>query len=154
MPTNDIYNTIVVHNRLTTGGMPTADQIRSAAVEGFTAVVNLATDHPGESLEDEAALVRSLGMAYYNIPVVWSAPQAADFTAFAALMQQLGDQKILLHCAANYRVSAFYSLYAWKHLGWTEAQALAFRQPIWDDGETYPAWQAFIDEVSLAIRNS
>jgi protein tyrosine phosphatase (PTP) superfamily phosphohydrolase (DUF442 family) len=150
MATQDIYNYIQVNETLSTGGQPTEDQIRSAGPEGFTTVINLATFHPGESLEDEAGLVRSLGMAYYAIPVVWSNPQNSDFTAFEQVMQQLPTGKALLHCAANFRVTAFYSLYALKHLGWSQAQAEAFRAQIWE-GSEYPVWEQFIGDLTKLI---
>ena len=150
MATQDIFNYIQVNETLSTGGQPTEDQIRSAATEGFTTVINLATFQPGESLEDEAGLVRSLGMAYYAIPVEWSSPQHSDFAAFEQVMQMLPPGKTLLHCAANFRVTAFYSLYALKHLGWSQAQAEAFRVQIWE-GSDYPVWAQFIDELTGLI---
>jgi protein tyrosine phosphatase (PTP) superfamily phosphohydrolase (DUF442 family) len=141
--TSSIYNHIKVNDWLSTGGQPTAQQIQDAAAEGFTTVINLATTNPRYSLPDEEGLVHSLGMAYYHIPVDWENPTDADFDAFEQLMRQLPRAKILLHCAANFRVSAFYSLYAMKNLGWTAQQAVQFREPIWQ-GSDYPTWEAFI----------
>ena len=85
-------------------------------------------------------------MTYHHIPVVWDNPQESDFAAFERLMQQLSAEKTLIHCAANYRVTAFYSLYAQKHLGWSAAQAAAFRASIWEGGD-YPVWEKFIDHI-------
>jgi protein tyrosine phosphatase (PTP) superfamily phosphohydrolase (DUF442 family) len=150
MGTQDIFNYIQVNETLITGGQPTEDEIRSAAAEGFTTVINLATFRPGDSLEDEAGLVRSLGMAYYAIPVVWTSPQTSDFAAFEQVMQQLPPGKTLVHCAANFRVTAFYSLYAIKHLGWSQAQAEVFRAQIWE-GSDYPVWDEFIGKLTQQI---
>ena len=111
MSTDSIYNFIRVNERILTGGQPTAEQLRAAAEEGIQAVINLATYNPEHSLENEQGLVQSLGMAYYPIPVIWDQPKEADFEAFEAALDALGDQKVLIHCAANYRVTAFYSLY-------------------------------------------
>ena len=150
MTTQAIYNYIQVNETLSTGGQPTEDQLRSAVTEGFTTVINLATIDDGKSLEDEAGLVRSLGMTYYAIPVEWNNPQTSDFTAFEQLMRQLPTGKTLLHCAANFRVTAFYSLYALKHLGWLQAQAEAFRAQIWA-GSKYPVWEQFIGDLTKQI---
>jgi len=150
MSTQEIYNHIRVNDWLITGGQPTEDQIRDAAAEGVQTVINLATINPRYSLPDEEGLVRSLGMNYYHIPVVWSAPTLSDWLAFEKMFSELPPQKILLHCAANYRVSAFYSLYAMKHLGWSEAQADDFRAPIWSDGN-YPVWDALIRQIKNHI---
>lgn len=150
MSTQDIYNHIRVNESLITGGQPTEEQLRDAAAEGVQTVINLATINPRYSLPDEEGLVRSLGMNYYHLPVVWDAPTFDDWRAFEKLLNELPPQKILLHCAANYRVSAFYSLYALKHLGWSEAQADAFRAPIWSGGN-YPVWDELIRQITQHI---
>lgn len=146
MATQDIYNYRKVNDHLVTGGQPTEEQLRDAAAEGFEAVINLATLQPGRSLEDEDGLVHALGMAYYSIPVVWDHPTIEDFQRFEAVFSRLAETKTLLHCAANFRVTAFYSLYALKHLGWSEEQAETFRQSIWQ-GSDYPIWEQFIRDV-------
>jgi uncharacterized protein (TIGR01244 family) len=139
----DIFNAIQVNERLVTSGQPTEEQLRAASAEGFTRVINLAPVEPERSLPDEAGLVRSLKLDYIHIPVIWTDPKPSDFAAFEQAMNESPESKTLLHCIANYRVSAFYSLYAQKHLGWTEAQADAFRAQIWR-GSDYPVWEAFI----------
>ena len=82
MSTQEICNYRKVNDQIITGGQPNEDQLKSAANEGFTTVVNLATLDPDYSLPDEAGLVRSLGMAYHHIPVDWEAPKESDFEAF------------------------------------------------------------------------
>jgi protein tyrosine phosphatase (PTP) superfamily phosphohydrolase (DUF442 family) len=148
MASSDIYNYIKVNDELITGGQPTAEQIRSLAEEGFTNVINLATFNPAESLENEAELVVSLGMNYYPIPVVWGNPQPADFEAFEQVMLHLPAGKTLIHCHANFRVTAFYSLYAQKHLGWSAQQAEEFRARIWKDSH-HPVWDALITRLMI-----
>jgi len=146
MTTQNIFNYRKVNDQLATAGQPTETQLRSAAEEGFKVVINLATETPNRSPEDEAGLVQSLGMAYHHIPVEWENPKESDFAAFEAVMEGLTGQKTLIHCMANYRVTAFYGLYAMKHLGWTEEQADAFRADIWQ-GSDYPVWETFVREM-------
>jgi uncharacterized protein (TIGR01244 family) len=153
MSTQDIFNFLKVSDQLSTGGQPTADQLKSAAEEGFTAVINLLPSHQRTALTDEAGLVRSLGMVYHNIPVEWGNPKEDDFEAFENLLGSLPKGKTLLHCAANFRVTAFYSLYAMKHLGWSEAEAEAFRAQIWK-GSDEPVWEQFIAKMREKIRRS
>ncbi len=150
MSTSEIYNYLKVNDQVITGGQPTADQFRSAAAEGFVTVINLAVNEPDRTLEDEAGLVHSLGMAYYHIPVEWEHPTQADFASFEYLMGQIPSGKVLIHCAANYRVTAFYSLYAQKHLGWSAAQADAFRATIWR-GSHIPVWEQLIDQIKAQM---
>lgn len=152
MSTTDIYNYRYVNDQIITGGQPTEEQLRAAAAEGFTTVINLATIDPGRSLADEGGLVQSLGMAYHHIPVAWDNPQARDFAEFENVIQQLPPTKTLIHCAANFRVTAFYSLYAMKHLNWSEAQADEFRASIWT-GSDYPIWEKFVSEMKMKIRS-
>lgn len=146
MSASDIFNFIRVDDSVSTAGQPTAGQLQDAAAEGYTAVINLVPSNPPHTLPDEAGLVAELGMAYHYIPVNWGEPTAADFAAFeralGALLATPGE-RVLIHCAANFRVTAFYALYAQKHLGWSEAQAEALRARIWA-GSDYPQWEQFI----------
>jgi protein tyrosine phosphatase (PTP) superfamily phosphohydrolase (DUF442 family) len=144
--TQDIVNYLKVNDELITAGQPTVEQLRAAASEGVTVVINLATLNPRYALADEAGLVESLGVAYFHIPVPWENPTENDFKAFEAAMDQRPPGKTLLHCAANFRATAFYALYALKHLGWSEQQAEAFREPIWK-GSHEPVWERFIAEM-------
>jgi protein tyrosine phosphatase (PTP) superfamily phosphohydrolase (DUF442 family) len=150
MSTQEIYNYREVDEQIITGGQPTESQLRSAAADGVQAVINLVPFQPGRSLPDEPGLVQSLGMDYYPIPVEWEHPKVSDFAIFELVMQGLGGRKALIHCAANFRVTAFCSLYALKHLGWSEAQADTFRASVWR-GSNYPAWEAFIAELKTQI---
>lgn len=150
MSASEIYNAITVSEGILTSGQPTADQLRSLPEEGFTTVINLAPIESPQSLADEAGLAQALGLHYYHIPVEWAAPQESDFQAFEQVMTHLPPGKTLIHCIANYRVTAFYSLYAQKHLGWTTSQADGFRALIWE-GNDNPVWKAFIDRIKRQI---
>ena len=143
MAVQEIFNYVKVNEQVSTAGQPTEDQLRDLAADGFTAIINLAPVNPPYTPADEAGLARSLGMAYVHIPVGWGNPTDADYDAFVQAMNRLAGQKLLIHCAANFRVTAFYSLYARRHLGWSAEQAAAFRSQIWA-GSDYPIWEAFI----------
>jgi uncharacterized protein (TIGR01244 family) len=150
MSIDGIYNVVEVDDRLITSGQPTEDQLRAVAAAGVDTVINLAPHDSQNALPDEPALVHELGMAYHHLPVAFANPTEADFAAFEQVMDALPpDGHTLLHCAANFRVSAFYTLYAMKHLGWSVEQAEAFRAPIWDDSD-YPVWETFISELRIA----
>jgi len=148
--TEDIRNYHKVDEQVITSGQPTEAQIRAAAEEGVQVLINLATIDPRYSLDDEAGLAQSVGMEYHHIPVVWEHPTLADFEAFVAVMRQVQDKRKLIHCAANYRVTAFYSLYAMQDLGWSEAQADALRAVMWQ--REYPVWEAFIQDMKTRIQ--
>ncbi len=147
MSTRDILNYQAVDDRIITSGQPDETELRAAAAEGFEAVVNLAPhDLERSPVADEAGLVRTLGMEYHHIPVTWNDPHDEDFTAFCRTLDGLQGRSVLIHCFANYRVTAFFSLYALRRLAWTEAQANRFMSIVWVRGE-YPVWDAFIDRL-------
>ena len=143
MSTEEIFNYVKVDDRISTAGQPTENQLRDAAAEGFTTIINLAPVNPPYTPANEAGLARELGLNYIHIPVAWNNPTDADFAAFERAMNETAGDRTLIHCAANFRVTAFYTLYARKHLGWSEAQAAALRDRIWA-GSDYPVWEAFI----------
>ena len=150
MSTEDIRNYYKVDERVITGGQPTDGQIRAAAEEGVQVLINLATIDPRYSLDDEAGLAQSVGLEYHHIPVVWEQPTPADFDAFVEVMRQTQDKRKLIHCAANYRVTAFYALYAMQELGWSEEQAGALRAIMWQ--RKYLVWDAFIQDMQTRIQ--
>ena len=150
MGTPTIYNYRKVDEHHATGGQPTEEQLKAAAAEGFATVINLATIDPRYSLKDEGASVAALGMKYVHIPVPWDRPSEADYAAFEQAMQSAGEGKTLVHCAANFRATAFYSLYAMKHFDWSRTRAEEFRASIWR-GSDFPVWEDFIRRIQSTI---
>jgi hypothetical protein len=63
----------------------------------------------------------------------------------------LEDRKVHVHCAANYRVSAFYSLYALRKGRIDEKEADAIVRDVWDPAE-HPVWAAFIADECARLR--
>jgi hypothetical protein len=56
------------------------------------------------------------------------------------------DKKILVHCQANFRATAFIAMYRILRQGWTQEHAMADMHQIWDE-EDYPIWKMFIDDT-------
>lgn len=154
MDTDQIINFIRIDERIATGGQPTEAQLAAARDEGFQAVINLApvgkADPRIPRVEDEAGVLAGLGIDYRYIPVEWSDPRLKDFAAFSQAMDELADRKILIHCAANFRVTAFFSLYAMKRLGWDVERADALIARVWESQPGYrmdETWKSFIARV-------
>ena len=151
MSIDEIYNARQVDDHLLTSGQPTEEQLRAVAAAGIDTVVNLAPHDASNALADEPGLLRALGLTYHHVPVVFANPTEEDFAAFEQVMAELPpESRTLVHCAANFRVSAFYGLYGIKRLGWSVEQAEAFRAPIWD-GSDYPVWEAFISQMQQRL---
>ena len=153
MSIDESYNFRRVDERLTTSGIVNVEQLNELRDEGYDAVINLKPDIEAEIGADEGAIVQDQGIAYTYIPVDFDAPTHADFEAFAAAMDAHAGEKVHVHCAANYRVTAFYSVYALERGLWTEDEAARFVRDVWDPSE-FPAWQAFIADEQARITGS
>jgi protein tyrosine phosphatase (PTP) superfamily phosphohydrolase (DUF442 family)/predicted kinase len=140
----DIVNFRRLSDHLITGGQPTEAQLALAAAAGAEVVINLGRLDPAYALSDERGTVGALGLIYEHIPVVWAEPTAADLDAFFAAMERYAGRRLFVHCAANYRASAFNMLYRVLRLGWRIEDARPDMDVIWDPAE-YPQWQTFIE---------
>jgi len=141
----DIYNFRPIEDTLSTSGQPTEAQLRAAAAEGYDVIINLALhDHPRYSLPDETALVEGLGMVYVHIPVQFDDPQEDDLLAFIEAMERHKNKKMLVHCAANMRVTAFLGLYRVIKQGMGEIEAFEPMRSVWEPDEV---WSSFISRM-------
>jgi protein tyrosine phosphatase (PTP) superfamily phosphohydrolase (DUF442 family) len=141
----EIINFVPLTDNLLTGGQPTEAQFRDAAEAGVRVVVNLALSSSDNAVPDEPGLVRSLGMEHIHIPVRWDDPKPGDLKQFMDEMDARQGQKVLVHCALNYRVSCFVALWRIMRLGWEPEKAFEPLHIIWDPAG-YPVWEQFIAE--------
>jgi uncharacterized protein (TIGR01244 family) len=146
MSIEEAYNFRRIDDRLTTSGLVSREQLAELRDEGYDAVVNLLPDSNDRAVHDEGKIVQDQGLDYVYIPVDFDAPTRADLDAFTDAMDAHAGQQVHVHCAANYRVSAFYALYALQRGTCSDAQADAIIRDIWDPAD-FPAWQALIDDV-------
>ena len=121
------YNFRRVSDRVTTSGIVPVEQLEELRDQGYDAVINLKPDIEAELGADEGQIVRDQGIDYIYLPVDFDAPTHADFEAFAEAMDAHDGQQVHVHCAANYRVTAFYGVYAVERGLWTEDEADRFR---------------------------
>ena len=140
---NDIYNYLYYHDKLSSSGMPTVEQMKSVAEAGVQLVINLAPHDVLNAIQDETELVESLGMTYINIPVNWNTPNEDGLNIFMDAMDAYMDKKIHVHCEANFRASAFITMHRILRLGWNAEEAFGVMHTIWDE-DAYPVWKMFI----------
>ncbi|HEX5838968.1 MAG TPA: protein tyrosine phosphatase family protein [Anaerolineales bacterium] len=140
-----IYHYLELTENLLTSGMPTAEQMKEAAEAGVQVVVNLALATSQGALPEEEKLVQSLGMKYIHIPVEWNNPTRQNLDDFFTTLESHPDEKMLVHCQANYRVTCFVTLYRILRQGWDKDEAFAVMNKMWNP-EDFPVWQQFIDE--------
>jgi protein tyrosine phosphatase (PTP) superfamily phosphohydrolase (DUF442 family) len=142
----DIYNYLDYHEKLSSSGMPTAEQMQKVADAGVELVINLAPHDVPNAIPNEGELVESLGMEYINIPVNWSTPTKDGLNVFMDAMDANKDKKIHVHCEANFRASAFITMYRILRLDWEPEKAFAVMHTVWDE-DAYPVWRMFLEDA-------
>jgi len=138
-----IYNFKQVDDRLACSGQPTEEQLKGVADNGYQVIINLALTGTKYSLPDEAKSVAGLNLVYHHIPVVFDNPQLSELEEFLTLMQQHAEEKILVHCAANYRASCFTGLYLLATQQLNQDEMTDFIENTWQPDAV---WQQFVDE--------
>uniref|UniRef100_UPI004047CE08 protein tyrosine phosphatase family protein n=1 Tax=Aliarcobacter sp. TaxID=2321116 RepID=UPI004047CE08 len=106
-----ILNYIKINELISTSGQPKIEEFKIIAQEGFEVVINLAMYNASNAIENENKVVTDLNMSYFHIPVNFEEPTLSDLKLFLNVLQSLGANKVWIHCAKNYRVSAFMYVY-------------------------------------------
>lgn len=143
MTVDQAFNFVAVSESVSTAGLLDERQLSSLREEGYKAVINLLPHDSEYAIEREPDIVAKQGIEYFYVPVDFSAPSEADLDEFYAAMDACRDRKLLIHCAANYRVSAFFGIYAYENLGWSASSARDFISSIWRPDER-PPWGEFV----------
>lgn len=108
---NKILNYIKINELISTSGQPKIEELELIANEGFEVVINLALYSSSSAIKSENEIVTNLNMSYIHIPVDFEKPKISDLKLFLNILQALGANKVWIHCAKNYRVSAFMYVY-------------------------------------------
>ena len=126
-----IINYHKVSDTISTAGQPTRSELELLSENGFDTVINIAMDDSGGAIPEEEKIITGYGLTYHHIPVVWESPQQYQLDQFFDLMDTKKGQKTFVHCAKNYRVSAFMYLYYILRLGVDEKHAKGVMFPEW-----------------------
>lgn len=139
----DIRAFRLVTPTLATAGQPTPGQFAAVARAGYRLVVNLARPDSPDAVADEAERWAALGLPYLALPVDFKDPRAEDFARFRTLLDAHRDQPVFVHCAYNWRVSAFVFLYRVLVEGVAREHARRDLEAVWTPDEV---WSRFIEE--------
>jgi len=107
----EVFNFHQLALNVGTSGQPTTVQFSDIAEANYAVVINLAMHDSDNAVPEEGNIVASLGMTYVHIPVPFDAPTANHLRKFFKIMDSFEGEKIFVHCAANFRVSAFMHQY-------------------------------------------
>jgi len=140
----NIDNFLQLSDVIATSGQPTAEQFATIKQSGYQLIVNLALSTSSNALPNEQQIVESQGMEYVHIPVLWENPTIKDITEFFSTLEANANKKILVHCAANKRVSVFIYLYRSIHKGISYEEAKQDLNKIWVPNEI---WSKFMQDV-------
>jgi uncharacterized protein (TIGR01244 family) len=127
-----IRNFLRIDPNFCTGGQPNMEQLGRLKAEGITTIINLRTADEYNVAQEEAK-AKELGLKYFNIPVVYTAPKEEQATEFLKLMSDTKNRPVFIHCTAAIRVGAFWLIKRVLQDGWTfenaeqEAQKVGLR---------------------------
>ena len=127
-----IRNFLRIDPNFCTGGQPNMQQLEKLKAEGITTIINLRTADEYNVAQEEAK-AKELGLKYFNIPVVYTAPKEEQATEFLKLMSDTKNRPVFIHCTAAIRVGAFWLIKRVLQDGWTfenaeqEAQKVGLR---------------------------
>ncbi len=138
----NIKNYVRVSDDIATSGQLGREDFAEIANAGYAAVVNLAMGTSPDAIPDEGDVASAAGLAYYQIPVVWTAPEMSDLDRFFSVMDSLQGGKVWVHCVLNMRASAFVYLYRLIEVGVPEEEARAPMSEVWEPDGT---WRGFIE---------
>lgn len=141
-----ILNLAAPSEKTLTSGQPTQEQLQLLASSGVKHIVSL---RPKEELDwDEEAYVTSLGMEYHSIPVAGAAGVSMEKAqTLDSLLQTIGDQPVLVHCASSNRVGALRALTA-SHSAGTSIDAAIASGKEWGLKSLEPAVRTLLGEHS------
>lgn len=140
----DAENTHQVFDWLWTSGQISAKDIEQLSALGIEVVVNLAPPTSANALPGEAERVTRHGMTYIQIPVPWENPELSQLDQFFGIMRLCENRKVWVHCARNFRVSAFIYLYRRLCRGESGETASQPMQKVWAPNDV---WQTFISQA-------
>lgn len=144
---DQIFHYLWLNENIATGGQPTEKQLVLLKEAGYEIVINLALITSDNALSEEKAIVESLGMKYIHIPIDFVEPTQEDFASFCQAMQLNQGTKIFIHCAANYRVSAFVYLYRTLYQDISHEEAEQDLLKLWQPN---PTWQNLIKQITFS----
>ena len=138
---NQIFNYLRIDDQRSTSGQPSEGEFELIRDAGFRTVINLAPHDAENSLSDESGLLKSLSLDYVHIPVDFFKPNETDFSIFCNVMDNLREEKVWVHCAANMRVSAFLFRYRTEKMGVDRSLAKYDLNRVW---EPFDYWKPFM----------
>ncbi len=134
---------------LLTSGQPDQSILETAGDDGIEVVINLVPTSESIYNPKEAEILEEQGIKYIHNPVNWSDPKPSELESFLDAMKQAEGKKVLVHCWANARASAFAYAYRASQSPESAEQGYEDLKQIWKDVAGYnldgnKTWQDFL----------
>lgn len=114
-----------VESTIACGGSTKPEAIREIKNMGFKSVINLRlASEEGAQVEEEGAVVKSVGMNYVHLPFNMQTPDPKLIDNFIAAVTAPANQPAYVHCAAGGRAAALWMVKRVLADGWDETRAL------------------------------
>ena len=104
-----IRNFLKVTPEFCTGGQPRPEHLAKLKADGVRAVLNLREPSEHRAAEEKKA-IEDAGMKYFNIPVNYQEPTAAQVEQFLQITDDRANRPMFIHCTAAIRVGAFWMI--------------------------------------------
>lgn len=144
-------------DRLLTAGQPSESALKNASKDGIEVVINLVP--PSESIfnPEEEKILTAQGIEYVHLPVNWREPDPADLEKFLQVMKRAGDKKVLVHCWANARASAFAYAHRVSQAPDTQSSEWDRLRNVWSTVAGYnldkdSVWMSYLKEHAVRAR--
>lgn len=143
-----VKNYLEISPELSSSGQPAPEDFELIAEHGYQVVINLSMPDSKNALKNEGYLVTSTGMTYIHIPVPFDSPELSHLQAFSRAMDAFSANKVWVHCALNYRASAFLYLYSRLVKRQSKADSKRYIYPDWEPNDT---WSGFIKRCEAEL---
>ena len=114
---------IAMTHPIAVAGQPSTENFSEIAEAGYSIIVDMRGENENRGMEDEAAVVESLGMRYVPFPLVGGEAISWENAAKLDELLESADGPVLMHCGSGNRVAALLALRASQN-GATDEEAL------------------------------
>ncbi len=142
MSLSNITNAMIISERIASSGQPEEYQFKAIAQAGYQVVMNLAMPNSDNAIPEEGNIVTARRMVYVHIPVPFAAPTVRHLRQFLAVMDAFQNERVWIHCAANYRASAFLYQYMRLSQNVSDDQARKVMFPSWEPDDIWKDFMA------------
>jgi len=109
--------------KIGTSGQPEPEDFTWIKENGYHVVLNITPSYMHYYLEEEAEICKLLNLKYIHFPIDYKDINVENFSTFSNLLNENAENKMLIHCGANVKVSVLMHAYMVLKVGRDEAKS-------------------------------